>query len=148
MKKAFVYLFLLLCLISCNRQSTIVSMKGVKTMKETHIEPSDRFGQMQLTDTISVIITKFNENGATESMSEYDEDGLSCKYTFTHTDSCLTIGRVWGLDLIWPVTEYEDIIYDDNHIYNISRRVDNKVRYDDDFVYFVLRLLSTITFDE
>lgn len=37
--------------------------------------------------------------------------------------------------------KYLDVIYADNHIYNISRRVDNKVRYDDDFVYFVLRLL-------
>lgn len=37
--------------------------------------------------------------------------------------------------------KYLDVIYNDLHIYNISRRVDNKVKYNDDFVYFVLRSL-------
>lgn len=37
--------------------------------------------------------------------------------------------------------KYLDVIYNDLYIANLTTRVDNKVRYDDDFVYFVVRLL-------
>lgn len=113
--KQFFLLILIFLTISCNTKPITTSMKGIKTVTETHIEPSDRFGKMLLTDTTSVIITRYNENGATESISEYDEDGLYSKYTFTRTDTSLTIGSVWGLDLMRPITEYEELIYDDNH---------------------------------
>lgn len=44
--------------------------------------------------------------------------------------------------------KYLPLIFNDRHINNISRKVDNKINYDDDFVYYVVRLLLVKLGDE
>lgn len=44
--------------------------------------------------------------------------------------------------------KYLPLIFQDNHINNIAKKVDNKINYDDDFVYYVVRLLLAKLSDE
>lgn len=94
------------------------------------------------------IIKLNNDNKGNKASLGFIDRGTSLfKNEFQLANYLYKKGKIPTLNVTFKIlyrqdgNKYLNVIYDNNYIANLSKRVDNKIKYDDDFVYFVLRLL-------